>query len=222
MRFRIVIIFLLSLNNSFGQYQCSCDTNQNMNDAISCKPIVFKNKAKLFWQFNCDSSWLTFKSARGRKEIIFNMSMIELTGRLGYDYAAEFKTKFLITNYVISGCCDPPEFILFDKEKGSIHSELGPLIFYSENYNYPIVIYLNHRNDNLIVFNVDKNLHYKIPLPKGRISKTMKLTDEMFPEHFFETEVKNNVLIIKYQYKITRTKKAWLNAKITVDLKKYI
>jgi len=234
MRSLLIIALLFFLNSSFGQKQCSCDSNQFLKEIISCDAVIFKNGAKLFTQYNCDSSWLTFQNKKGKKMIIYTLeSLVELTGRLGYSYATEYKSDFLIQNNVISGCCDPPEFILFDKETGKEKLNLGRLIFYSDNSRHPIVVYFDNSNyksfdgnnidcDHITLRNVDNNKVYKIKIPKGRIKTTVELTEEMFPEHLIdESEIIRNKLILKYRFKTKADNDEWLIGEIIIDLNKY-
>ncbi len=98
MRPLLIIALLFFINSSFGQKQCSCDSNQFLKEIISCDPVIFKNDAKLFTQYNCDSSWLTFQNKKGKKTIIYTLeSLVELTGRLGYSYATEYKSGIKTT-----------------------------------------------------------------------------------------------------------------------------
>jgi len=234
MKTLLSIVLLFYLYPAFGQIQCHCDSNQELNEAISCEPIIFKNKAKLYTQFNCDSSWLTFQNKNGKKTIIYTLeSLVELTGRLGYSYATEYKATFLIQNNVISGCCDPPEFVLFDKENGKEKLYLGRVIFYSESAKYPFVAYFKNSNyksfdgnnidyNNVTLRNVDNNKVYNIKIPQRRIATTVELTEEMFPEHLIDgSEIAGNKLIIKYRYKTKGQKDEWLTGTITIDLTKY-
>ena len=222
MKLFCLFIFIFLLKNSLGQ-QCNCDSNPNLREVISCKKINFKNYSKLYWQFNCDSSWLTFENKYGKKKILYALESpyIEFSERLGYRYSAEYKSTFLIQNKLISGCCDPPEFILFDKNTGKLKLNLGSIIYYSEDSKYPFVIYLSKANYNsLTILNVDKNKNNKIELPIGRIHKTLKITDELFPEHLFEEgKNQNGVLKISYRYKKNTEDKKWYKDEIVIDLK---
>ena len=128
MRCFITTLGLLIWTTSFGQ-KCFCDKDTTLKEIIDCTPVKFDNKAKLYWSFNCDSSWLTFKSPTHKKEIIFSLGLLEYTGKLGYSYAKEYKKTFLIQNRVISGCCAPSDFYLFDKTNGQLRKNLGILIF---------------------------------------------------------------------------------------------
>jgi len=234
MKYLLIIIFFFFLKDALGQNQCSCDSNLRLKDEISCKSILFHNKARLYRQYNCDSSWMVFQSKIGRKKILDSSvnELVDLTGRLGYSYVTEYRSTFLIQNNVISGCCDPPEFILFDKQTGNLKDNLGRLIFYSENSKYPVVMYLQNNNyksfesrnmDNsfIKVLNVNSHKEYRIYLPKNRIGKTMKLTDEIFAEHLFDTEVKGNSIIIEYRYLTGKNNNKWVNSRIVVNRNSY-
>ncbi len=229
--FTIILILTVKTGNS---QQCNCDQNPELKETISCRALHLKNHAKIYWQYNCDSSWLVFENRR-KKEILYSLEagLIGYTEKLGYSYAAEYKSTFLIRNNVISGCCDPSEFILFDKENGKEKINMGRLIFYSEVSNHPIVVYFENSNyqpfngskidhNNLTLRNINNNKIYKIKLPKGRIQTTIKLSGEMFPEHLIDqAEIINNNLIIKYRFKTKVTGDGWLIGKIVIDLSKY-
>lgn len=207
---------------------CGCKSQPELNEIISCKKTIFKNGAKIYRQFNCDSSWVVFKNKNKKKQILYTLNgLVELSERLGYVNWFEYKNTFLIQNNVISGCCDPPEYILFDKENGILKKEIGPILFYSENLKFPIVVSLDiNSNDFLNFINLDTNKNFKIKLPKGRIDKTLQISGEMFPEHLFDDgQIENGIFEIQYRYKIKEGENEddnWIEEKITVDLRKYV
>jgi hypothetical protein len=63
-----------------------------MNNAtVSCETRILKNKAKLYWQYNCDNIWLTLQTIKGKK-IKLDEVPIELYGytyRLGFHVVKE-------------------------------------------------------------------------------------------------------------------------------------
>ena len=221
-----VITTLLSLfyQISLGQI-CNCKTQPNLNEIISCEKTILKNGAKIYREFSCDSSWVIFESKNRKKKVLFslNKDLMEYTGRLGFAGWTEYKNSFLVEYHTISGCCDPYEYILFDKNNGKKIAEIGREIFHSENNKYPYFVSIDKDNSNYLSFlNLETNKVFKINLPKDRIEKTMKITNGIFAETLFENgEIKNGVFEIKYKYK-TSEKDKWLNGKITVDLKKYV
>jgi len=230
----LLIIGLIILCKVFYAQECTCELNPELAVNISCKAVVLNNQSKIYWQYNCDSSWLTFKNSKGLIKILYSLerALMDYTGRLGFSYAAEYKSTFLIQNNVISGCCDPPEFILFDKANGKEKINLGRLVFYSEFKNYPFVVYFENnkyafegkesRENNLILRNIDNNKTFKIKLPSSRIKTTMAITEENFPEHLIdETKIINGLLLIKYRYKIRSDEENWLEGTIKIKLAKY-
>ncbi|RZJ66343.1 MAG: hypothetical protein EOO47_25450, partial [Flavobacterium sp.] len=96
---------------------CHCDKDATLAQIISCNPKSLDNQAKLYWNYNCDSSWITFENKKGDRKIIFTLGkeLLELTNKIGHTKLEEFKSTFLYANSVISGCCDPEDYYLYDK-----------------------------------------------------------------------------------------------------------
>jgi hypothetical protein len=223
---KAVITTLLSLfyQICLGQI-CTCKTQPNLNEIISCEKTILKNGAKIYREFSCDSSWVIFESKNRKKKVLFSLDkdLMVYTGRLGFAGWTEYKNSFLVEYHAISGCCDPYEYILFDKNNGQKIAEIGRKIFHSKNNKYPFFVGIDKDNSNYLSFlNLETNKVFIINLPKDRIEKTLKITNGIFAETLFENgEIKNGVFEIKYKYK-TSEKDKWLNGKITVDLKKYV
>ena len=228
----IIIVLIFFLQTAYGQ-KCNCDSDPNLIEIITCDTIHFKNHSKLYRSFTCDSSWLTFENKQGKKKVIYSLEypLVELTERLGYQYASEYYSTFLIQNNVISGCCDPPEFILFDKSNGNLKVNIGKIIFYSKIKAYPYIVKLTNSNyknfryknyNSLTFLNVNNAKAFKVKLPKGRILQTLKISNEAFPEHLFdEAKIKNGVFIVTYQYKNAGQNEKWFKGKITVNLNRH-
>jgi hypothetical protein len=223
MKIVIIIIFSIITQLCLGQ-NCGCKTRPKLNEIISCEKTIFKNGAKIYRQFSCDSSWVIFESKNKKKKVLFslNKDLIELTEKLGFADWVEYKNSFLVEYHTISGCCDPYEYILFNKTSGKKIANIGREIFHSEDNKYPYFITIDKDKSNFLSFlNLETNKIFKIDLPKDRIEKTMKITNDLFSETLFENgEIKNGVFEIAYKYKKT-AKDKWLIGKVTVDLKKY-
>jgi len=204
-----------------------------LKELIPCNPKYLKNNSKLYWSFNCDSSWLTFENSKGYKKVIFSLGdgLVDLTTRLGHIYFTEYKTSFLFTNTVISGCCAPVDYYLYDKASGNLIKYLGRAIFVSEDKKFPILVSVTNSNydttsttdyNSLTIYNLDNNKKYKITIPKGEIEKGMRNNEFMFPEDVFETPIiENNKLILKYSTEKYRKGKQLKYKTINIDLKKY-
>lgn len=217
--FLLSTFILCTISNAFAQKACNCNSNKNLSERISCKDIMLKNKAKLYWQFNCDSSWFTFQNRLGKKKIIYSLELVGYTGALGYNYVTEYKSGFLIQNNLISGCCTPPEYILFSKTTGNEIINIGPLIYYSQSYKDPITVAYNA--DALIVYNIETKKRTKISLPKGVVAWTLKAGTMPEPEYLFDAKLTGSILTIKYRYLKINTEDIWLNAVVKIDLAKY-
>jgi hypothetical protein len=231
MRTIITVLGLLFGTFSFGQSKCFCEKDTMLKQIIDCRIIKFANKAKLYWSFNCDSSWLTFESSTHNKNIIFSLGdgLQDYTGRLGYSYAQEYKSKFLIQNRVISGCCAPLDFYLFDKSTGQLKKNLGKLIFYSKNEKLPFAISLKNSSydttlvldDNFLsVYNIDNNKTSYVKLPRGEIERAMKNTKETEPEFLFDEPIlKGTTVYLTYLLDKPESGKKRHTKTIMIDLK---
>jgi hypothetical protein len=204
-----------------------------LKEYISCKPTIFENKAKFFWSFNCDSSWLTFESSKRKRKRIFSLGdgLVSLTTRLGYMYWTEFNKTFLITNHVISGCCDPVDYYLYNKTSGDLIKYLGRAIYVSDNKKLPFVVSITNSNydtisridyNSLSIYNLDSRRQFKLPLPRGDIKKGIKNNDYMFPEDVFDTPILiSGILILKYSTDKYIKGKPLKYKTIKIDLKRY-
>jgi hypothetical protein len=215
-----VVLFLVLSQFGFAQKKCGCTSNDLLSESISCDVTTFKNGAKIYRQFTCDSSWLVFENKQ-KKIILYSLEeeLVALTERLGYVGWTEYKKTFLIENRMISGCCDPSQFILFDKNTGKKIRELGTQIYYDPSPKYPVFITLDGENaDYITVLNVENNKTIRYKLPKNRIDLTLRISSELFAEALFDDgEIKNGKFTTSYNYKINE-EDDWLKATIAIDL----
>lgn len=221
MRAFITTLGLLIWTTSFGQ-NCFCDKDTTLGEIVNCDTVKFDNGANLYWNFNCDSSWLTFESPKHFKNIIYSLGLVNYTGKIGFSYAQEYKHKFLLQNRLISGCCVPSEFFLLDKTNGQIKDSLGRVIFYSDKRKLPFIIGLADNNNVLAVYNIDKQKKYFIKLSKGEIEKSLKANEETFAEYLFDEPVlKDAIINLTYLLDKPKSEKVRRTKTITIDLKKY-
>ncbi len=223
--YRLLFILLVCCSSLVKAQPCGCDTNVSLNELINCSPIIFDNGAKLYWSFTCDSSWLTYENVK-KRDILFSMEFVYYTGRLGFSYANEYKMYFLIRNDVISGCCSPPEYYLFDKETGKQNANLGRVLYIDTNKNQPIIVKITNSNytdktakyTSITIHNIDTDKKYLIPLSAKEIDKALKNAGEMYPEYLFEEpQLSNQELKLRYIISRQPLKKKT----ITIKLDKY-
>jgi len=210
---------------------CDCTKDTLLAQIISCEPISLDNGAKLYWNYNCDSSWITFENRNREKKTIFTLGdgLIQLTNRLGHTSFQEFRTTFLYTNRVISGCCDPDDYYLYSKASGKLIKKIGTAIYVSDNSQIPFVVSVTNRShipkfdfNSLTLYNVDTQKSFRIKIKKGEIEKGMKNNNYMFPEYIFDNPtIDGQILTIKY---FTEKYIKGMNLKyktIKIDLKQY-
>ncbi len=211
--FAIIVSLLLSHSVAFSQVlQCSCTLDSSINSSTtSCKTTVLKNKAKLYYQFNCDSVWLTLENPNGKKKIVYSMSGVifkDLFGynfRLGYQLAHEYEKYLLFrTGCPANGPCN---FVLVNKTTGKVGKQLGELIYdHTESKFYDFVLYFSNANrKSLTIYYPDSGKQFLIPL------NDYNYFTAVVPEYMF-----NAVTVTKKRLTLTYGKK-----KITINLNKY-
>ncbi|PIF47502.1 hypothetical protein CLU96_4560 [Chryseobacterium sp. 52] len=216
----ITVVLFFSIHLAFSQ-KCSCSKNPELKNVISCEATQFENGAKIYWDYDCNSSWITFQNGKIRKKIFtLEKEFIEFTGRLGYRSWTEYKNSFLVENSVVSGCCQPGEYILYNKNNGEKIIELGTIISINHDGNNPYTITL--KTDNKLLYtDLNNNKSYAIKIPKNKIESTLKNTNVLYPENLFENiEIKNGLLSIHLRYKESKQSN-WKVEVIKLDIKKH-
>ncbi|MES2864463.1 MAG: hypothetical protein V4666_10120 [Bacteroidota bacterium] len=200
---------------------CNCDENHDLKDYISCEETVFSNGAKIYRQFNCDSSWLVFENKKIKKSIFsLDKDLIELTGRLGYVEWDEYKNSILVETKVISGCCQPYEYDLIDKENGSLIKKLGKDIYISQSNSNPIFASLDTQKPKINFYNLSTRKSASIDFNFNKIDVVIKSGFMRYPEELFENgSIVNGIFKIKYRYKL-KENEVWKFENITIDLNK--
>jgi len=226
------ILFLSACSNKTGNSKqtkkknCSCGTKPILNNSVNCDTTLFENGSKLYWQFTCDSSWLTFENKNGLKYVMtsFEKKLIELTGRLSYQFVKEYKTTLLFENRQASGGGFPINFELIDKKNGKVIEAFGTIIFYSDMASNNYVLYLSTDSmDTLTYYHIDTRTKYTFSIPPGRLKKTIMESNEMFPEYLFEEpKTENNLLTVKYKYLVSDEPEKWNKDSVIIDLTKII
>ncbi|SEQ84952.1 hypothetical protein [Epilithonimonas lactis] len=214
------ILLLSSFSTLISAQICSCSEMPDLKDLISCKTTAFQNGAKIYWEFDCNSSWITFENG-GLKKKIFELDKTEMefSGQLGYKSWTELENSFLIENSVVSGCCQPDEYILYNKNSGDQISDLGTLVYLEKTGKQPFVLTFK-RNEDLLFTDLNNHRSYVVKIPKNKIDKTMKNSDELYAENLFgNVQMKNGLLSMELRYKVSK-KGAWKKEIITLDVNK--
>jgi hypothetical protein len=221
MKHLTTFIFLLTFGQAIGQKkQCYCDKDTSMNGATTnCKTTVFKNKSKLYWQYNCKRIWLTLEDVKGRKTVIdeVDVELFGYTYRLGFHLFKEFDKTLLFR----SGCPanGPCMYSLIDKSTGKLIKKFGQLICIDtdiredKKYQFDFVVYYSDNYDKLKIYNIYSNQILTIPFN----AKQNNLTAVIPEQQFDKMKLNGNILTIFY----TTTENKELNLKIDLTNKKY-
>lgn len=214
----LIVIFSLFLHLVYSQ-NCGCSKKPELKNLISCQATVFKNKAKIYWEYNCNASWITFQKGKIRRKIYsLDKNTMEFTTRLGYIQWTEYKNSFLIENSKASGCCDPHEYILYSKETGKKIAELGTAIFSDDSSKNPYVLTMSG-NDEVLFTNLNTNQSCRIKVSQKKIENTLKNSDILYAEELFENfQFKKGMLSMQLKYKDSGN--FWKKEKIFLDTAK--
>lgn len=219
------------LNNSSTKINLNCVNDSLLSSIVSRDAKFLENNSKLYWDFNCDSSWLTFESQKGMKKVLFSLpkELIELTGRLGHYDFQEFNTSFLYTHSVISGCCDPDVYYLYDKENGDLIKHLGRAVYVGDKDYHPYfasLIYnekdtISGEDYSVVLYNIDTRKQLIRDMPANDVQLGMENNDYLFPEAVFDgpVTIQNNILEISYHVDKYEKGKTLQHKTIQFDLK---
>lgn len=212
--------FILTFGPLYGQKkQCHCDKDTLMNNAtVSCETRMLKNKAQLYWQYNCDKIWLTLETSK-RKKITIDKVPVEYysyTYRLGFHFVKEFNNSILFR----SGCAanGPCIYTLIDKTRGKKIDEFGQLICIDtdikdeKKYPFEFLVYADSNYKRIIIYYPDTKKVLKVPFDFEKNNVTA-----VIPEYQFDRmEVSGNILTLYY----TTSENKKLNLKINLKNKK--
>lgn len=216
MKIALATIFTFFSLQIFTQV-CRCEQKSYLKDIISCDKTTLRNGARIYWNYDCNSSWITFQNKNFQKKIfLLEEDLQEYSGRLGFIQWTETKKHFLVKNKVISGCCEPLEIVLFNKENGNKIKKLGTLIF-EKNIAQNSYFFMLQDLNTVLLFKSRDDKTYTFSLPKGRLEKTLKRSGDFHAENYFtDAEFKPNIFTANYKY--LDENKRWKTAKIKMEL----
>lgn len=210
------IILLSATIYTYGQSQCACNRDSLWTANINCDTTYLKDHSFLYYQFNCDSSWLTIENKTGKKKVLCSIDY-ELSGytyRLGFRLIKEYQ-KYLLFRY---GCPanGPCYHVLLNKTSWKETQHFNEIIYSNENSGKGFIIYFsNNKLSSLTIHFIDSNKKYFINIPGNRFH------NNLIPEsQFNEGVIKNKLLLLPYEYKDSSDK--WLKDEIKIDLSKYL
>ena len=198
---KLFFIFLILTTSTYAQKQsksCGCVKDSLLNDLVTCEEKILKDKSTIYYQFDCDSIWLTLKNIKGQKKILYSLSGDDyivfgpLNYRLGYYFVQEFNQELLFRwSCPATGACS---YILVNKQSGKPTQEFNNLIFdLNKESNNDFLIYFEDQNTLAVQF-VDLKERIQIQINSEHFT-------QIIPEfQFVEISVVNKTLVMTYDY----------------------
>ncbi|KXX71514.1 hypothetical protein AVL50_04385 [Flammeovirga sp. SJP92] len=141
--------------------------NESFSDTI-----FLQNGSFLYYQWNCDSTWLTFETTSKKVLKSCRESEPYLCSRTGLTFVKEYPNYLCFIHQWSSGCCSSPDLVLIDKETGNelerVVSELfirgsteEDYAFYFSDSSYNKAYFLDHQTGKKTgyIFNDGEVLH---------------------------------------------------------------
>ena len=164
------MLIFLTLSVISLESQCDCiELGLSEENKYNCDTTFFENGAFLYWQLNCDSTWLTFEN---KQKVILKScenEMILECKRIGLSYMKEYPNYLLFIHEWISGCCTPPDLVFISKVKGVELNRISKnqfvwgdanlnYVLYFADSTYTKLIYLDHLTDKEYSYKFEESI----------------------------------------------------------------
>ena len=200
--FFILILIFTNIQLYSQQLECFCDSMEIIEEnRYKCEYQNFENGSRLYWQWNCDSAWLTFEN---KEKVILKTCENETVygcQRGGLGFLKEYPNYLLFQHKWISGCCDSPDMIFLNKETGMELKRIPKdqfvwgdiekdyLLYFSDT-TFTSLILLDHMTDKMYTMKFESN---QIENSLGK-NQVMRLTDL-----FENIEKDENELVLEFR-----------------------
>ena len=181
---------------------CSC-INASFN-LVECDTTHYVTGSKTYWQWACDSAWLTFETKQGVKRIMqsFYGENIPKSQNIGPRFIKELSNKLWFKQQKVSGCCYPPSHFLLDSRNGSTIFNLPEKLFVHENTEKELLFYFKDTTYQVLtLYNVQKNNKTHYTFPDNRIYQTITNGKALYIKDLFKEPLyMNREIILPYSY----------------------
>jgi len=177
----LLIIFLFFSVSVYAQSNCICEKDSLITKTIlekgcsstaggkNCEIFELKNGNLLYYQFNCDSIWLTFENKQKNKKVLFSKETEAHAHsyRRAYELVREFDNSLLFSFHCSPICL----YFLHDKQTGEALPSLPTttLIFDGKDKEGTEVNFLIYFTDEkyqfLTIHNIASNKKYQVLIP---------------------------------------------------------
>jgi hypothetical protein len=196
--FRFFILFLISHSLIYAQSTCFCKDTLDLPDEFLiqyCKPLKLKTGEYLYYEYNCDSLWLTMESIHTKLTLFKkDRAYYQNSYEKPYLLITEFSKYLLFAQYCNPHCTH----YLIDKATGKITEEFAMLIFdgnLHDGTNTNLMIsFTNDSYNQLQIFDITSG-------KKNYISVKPMNNNLIYPEDAFISKLhhlKNDYLYLAY------------------------
>jgi hypothetical protein len=219
------LLFFNVFQNANAQ-NCFCQKDSFLNNLISCDTIKLKGNSSVYYQFNCDASWLTYENSKGRKTVLYflDSELIDLTYKLGWQVWKDFDESVLFVARETSGLPTTLYYTLFNKTTEELISFRNVVYACPDSLCEFILYFPDSTYNFLSLFMINNSKEYKIELPKNLIEESFQQYFGlfMFVENLFEPpSIKDNVYIFKYTF-FDNQSKTEKKGELSIDLKEFL
>lgn len=233
--YKLTFILSFILLSCAGNVQT--ETNVKLQEETEKKPDCLENLPEdffildtmstakgsmIYWQYNQDSSWLTYEDINGVKTMLNTMycPMMHYSYQLGMQRYDVYPKYAVFYEELISGCCTPPNVVFLDNSTAKELRRIDSYSFIRLDEDYCIFFKDTALNTaSFLDLKTDKTT--TLIFPEGLFMSKMESSRNTYPREFFnEIDVNKNNLKVVYQYKNKQSDPDWIKDSIIVNMKK--
>lgn len=195
-----------------------CGCKEVSYSFLSCDTTYITSKTILFWQWNCDSSWLTLQQ-KGKAQTILDVlerEKMPKSSSIGMHYIKKIGPSLWLKKQEVSGCCYPPTHSFFNlkRMKESFHIDKKLFVWENLDLNY-LVHFEDTSYQTLVLYNPKENKKYIAQNKVKDIAYTLANGNIPFVKELFERP-KVTKDSIKFTYSYLNHKNQWLKEVISI------
>ena len=224
-RFSIFLAFWGVFQITAAQ-NCFCEHSPQLSESVSCDTVMLQSHAKLYNQFNCDSSWQVFENARGKRLTIFHLDseVIDLTWKLGWHVWRDDSKKVLFVSRTSSGWPTSMVYMLIQKRSARVVKVFEQVIYACSDSTCDFILYMQDSSMNFMsLYKIDSDKEYKIRFPTNISRESLGHMNSkvlFFEQIFEEPTINGTVYTFPFYYEDQETKQE-VEGRISIDLNKY-
>lgn len=193
----LITLLTITFLSAFPKDECPCTNNLS----IHCDTINFKSNSKLFWNSNCDSTWLTFISTNGNSKILTSLEpdLSNYATRLGSSLVKEINGSIWFKHRWISGCCMPPDIFFINPNNGKENLRIQSQQLINVDYDNNKILYFEDTTyTNIIYLNLDTNTERKMDFSKENFKSQFQMGYTLYPMDIFNNVIYSESMVRFY------------------------